>query len=147
MMQMAMCFARQLLVVADQSNNAYIASGSNANPFIVGTDTLALTGGGDVFVAKYSCNGDFSTAINKQSNEESTSIFPNPSSGIFMLNFKNKTVGTKICVYDVLGNCLQNNVCQNDVRPIIDISSQPKGIYFLEIISDSVRVMKKIILQ
>lgn len=37
------------------SGNAYIEGDFDVNPFIVGSDTLTLTGAEDIFVAKYTC--------------------------------------------------------------------------------------------
>lgn len=72
------------------------------------------------------------------------SIYPNPTSGIFTVSLKNKTVETKICVYDVLGNCLWKKDCRNNVNLKIDLSCQSKGIYFMEIVSEGERAVKKI---
>ena len=43
-------------VVADVFGNAYIGGDFMVNPFWVGTTSLSLTGGEDVFVAKYVCD-------------------------------------------------------------------------------------------
>lgn len=129
---------------ADPFGNVYIGGAFHVNPFIVGTDTIPLTGQRNVFVAKYTCNNNI--AVNELSNEENISVYPNPSSGIFTINLQNKTSDTKICVYDVLGNCVLNKVYGKDASPKINLSNQPKGIYFLEIVSDEKRVVQKIIL-
>lgn len=99
-----------------------------------------------IFVAKLNPS-NIITQINKTAFGNSIEIFPNPSSGIFTIDLKNKTVSTKICVYDVLGSCLMNIDCRNNISPRIDLSRQPKGIYFIEIISDEVRSKNKIVLQ
>lgn len=75
------------------------------------------------------------------------SIFPNPSSGIFTINVKNTIVETKICVYDLLGNCVFNKVSNKSNKQEIDLTNQLKGIYFMEIISEEQRTVKKIIVQ
>ena len=79
-------------------------------------------------------------------NELEVGIFPNPSSGIYTLNLKSRTAATLICVTDALGNCLLNKVYQNERNPSIDLAGQPKGIYFLEVVSGDERVVKKIVL-
>ncbi len=133
-------------VSTDRFGNAYVGGEFHSNPFIIGTDTLPLTGVGNIFVAKYTCNNN-TVATNELSNEESISVFPNPSSGIFTINLKNKTVATKICVYDVMGNCLLNKDCRGKGSPTIDLSILPKEIYFMKIVFDGKSVMKKIVLQ
>lgn len=74
-------------------------------------------------------------------------IYPNPSSGIFTVNLKNKTAETKICVYDVLGNCVLDKISVKNSNQEIDLSNQAKGIYFMEIISDGEKEVQKIVLQ
>ena len=136
-------------VSADRFGNAYIGGWFGVNPFIVNTDTLPFTSTGlqNVFVGKfYSGNND--VALNVPVNTpQANTVFPNPSSGIFTVDFKNTTVATQICVYDVLGNCLWNKNCRNEENTKIDLSSQPKGIYFLEIVSDNKKSVNKIVLQ
>lgn len=133
-------------VSTDRFGNAYVGGEFHSNPFIIGTDTLPLTGVGNIFVAKYTCNNN-TVATNELSNEESISVFPNPSSGIFTINLKNKTVAIKICVYDVMGNCLLNKDCHGEGSPTIDLSGLPKEIYFMKIVFDGKSVMKKIVMQ
>lgn len=74
------------------------------------------------------------------------SIFPNPSSGIFTISLS-KAVAAKIWVHDVLGNCLLNKDCGNDLNQKIDLTGKSNGIYFLEIMSEGEKVVKKIVLE
>lgn len=74
-------------------------------------------------------------------------VYPNPSSGRFTVNLKDKTVETKICVYDVLGNCVFDKVSMKNSNEKIDLTNQPKGIYTLEIESAGESLIKKIVLQ
>ena len=87
------------------------------------------------------------TNIPNPRNDIEIEIYPNPSSGIFTINLKNKTVESKICVYDVLGNCVLDKVSVKNSSQEIDLSGQPKGIYFMEIVSGGERAVKKIILE
>lgn len=134
-------------VSADLLGNAYVGSDFAINSFIVGIDTLQLTSLRNVFVAKYFCDGNLPTAINELINKESVFVHPNPSSGIFEFNLKNKTDGTKICVYDMLGKSVYDKVSMKNNNKEIDLSSQPKGVYFMEILSPNERIIKKIVLQ
>ena len=82
-------------------------------------------------------------------------VSPNPSAGIFSVNFNKKNTNAKICVYDVLGNCLLNKDCGKNTSPKIDgstslninLSSQPKGIYFVKMISENETQTRKIIVE
>lgn len=134
-------------VSVDSLGNAYVGSDFAINPFIVGIDTLQLTCLRNVFIAKYFCDDNLPTAINELINEEKLVVYPNPSSGIFTFNLEHITLGAKICVYDMLGNCVINNMSKKNSTQEIDLSKQPKGIYFMEIVSDRARDIKKIVLQ
>ena len=123
--------------------------------------SLAIQGDGKIVVAGYSQNSSVANfALARYNNNPLTGIvehalnkdievvlYPNPSSGIYNVSLNNKTIDTKIHVYDVFGNCLWRKDCRNDVSLKIDLSSQPKGIYFMEVVSDRERVMKRIVLQ
>lgn len=101
---------------------------------------LEFSGSGD-FIAHY---GTGTISITESDAEQLFSIFPNPSSGIFTL--QNLSAETNVCVYDVLGNCLLNKLFVKKTDQQIDLSTQPKGIYFIEMISEGERVVKKIVL-
>lgn len=127
-------------------------SGTNFNPSIAGIGTWPVTytytdENGCTDSATINITVDMSTGIGMNGSEEAMlEIYPNPTSGIFILKLKNKTAETKICVYDVLGKCVFDKVSKND-KEKIDLSGQPKGIYTLEIESDGKSDMKKIVLQ
>ncbi len=98
---------------------------------------------------------DYSTYLIKISENNTTGVeniskqnilvFPNPSTGIFTVILNKPT--SKICVFDVLGNCIMSKVANNNTNYELDLSGQSKGIYFMEILSDGERAMKKIVLQ
>ncbi len=99
----------------------------------------------DFAIARY--NVDVSVGMEEKKEISDERIFPNPSSGIFTINLKNKTAETKICVYDVLGNCVLENISVKNSNQEIDLSSQAKGTYFMKIISEGERDVQKIVLQ
>jgi len=74
-------------------------------------------------------------------------IYPNPSSGIFIVDLRNYQAGAKVTIHDVLGNCLLERNCRGKTSQEINLSCQPKGIYFIEIVSDRERAVKKIVLE
>ena len=66
-------------------------------------------------------------------NKAIVSIFPNPNHGKFNLIFSDKTMNdVSISIIDVLGNVVSEK-SYNSINNMIDISKQPKGIYFLKI--------------
>jgi uncharacterized delta-60 repeat protein len=144
-------------------DNTFGTGGIATTHIYVGDDVLsaAIQGDGKIVAAGYTAytdgpywevarfNNTVFTGIEEPSisDELDLKIFPNPSSRIISLSVKNKTAKTKIYVTDALGNCLLNKVCQNETNPTIDLVDQPKGIYFMEIVSDNERVVKKIVLE
>lgn len=54
-------------------------------------------------------------------------VFPNPSTGIFELNF-NQALNSKYSVIDNLGRTVLNGV-SNDTRIVLDLKNNPTGIY------------------
>ena len=82
-----------------------------------------------------------------QKNTETNSIinvYPNPNNGIFNLSFKNYNEYDLI-ISDVLGKIIYTNKIKNENEKI-DLSSQPKGIYIVKLISERNIFFRKIIL-
>jgi hypothetical protein len=77
------------------------------------------------------------------------SVYPNPSNGIFLVStlsgFESLT-GFKWSVMNIHGTTIMKG---NDQAGefTIDLSSHPKGIYYLKIISGNLQVVEKLILQ
>jgi len=90
-------------------------------------------------------NGSVSTAVEEITKAE-INIYPNPSLGIFTVDLRNCR-DAKICVYDVLGNCLLEKSCKGETSQEINLSSQPRGIYFVELLSGEERVVRKVAVQ
>ncbi len=128
-------------------------SGTNFNPSAAGLGTWTITytytnGSGCTDTATTNITVNLSTDVTTNAVKEANwEVYPNPTSGIFTLNIKTKTADTKICVYDVLGNCVYDKVSIKNCKVEIDLSNQPKGIYNMEIESQGESVMKKIVLQ
>lgn len=89
---------------------------------------------------------DVINGVSRISFDKSVDVFPNPSTGIFTINARSNQE-MQIYIYDLLGNCLMSNSCRSKEKPQIDLKNQSKGIYFMEILSDGERVVKKIVLQ
>ncbi|MES2566887.1 MAG: T9SS type A sorting domain-containing protein [Bacteroidota bacterium] len=73
------------------------------------------------------------------------SMYPNPSSGIISVSLEMSDV-TKVCVYDLLGNCVYDKKKKQDEQDI-NLSGLAKGVYLLELTSDKQKISKKIVLQ
>ena len=76
-------------------------------------------------------------------------IYPNPNNGSFTVainGISEQKINTKIIIYDVMGNIVKTMEMVNDPI-IIDISSQPKGMYFVKIENEQGIKVEKIIYQ
>ena len=118
--------------VVIQSDGKIVVAGWTSSGFVYNI-ALARYDGGTV-------------GIEENTEMNDVSIYPNPTSGIFTVNIRNCR-DAKICVYDVLGNCLLNKDCRNDVSSKINLSCQPRGIYFVELLSGENRVVRKVAVQ
>ncbi|MEA3443563.1 MAG: T9SS type A sorting domain-containing protein, partial [Bacteroidota bacterium] len=91
------------------------------------------------------------TSIEKEENPSSLLIYPNPSEGIVNLSWSiaNFTQEINIEVYNLLGEKIWNKSIQNQSeknKQEIDISQQPKGIYFIRITNKNINRVEKIVL-
>ncbi len=113
-----------------------------------GTHIYGMTrmGGVNDMGVVFSFNESF-TGISPTEEAPGITVFPNPSNGIFTLTLNNTTANIKISIYDILGNCLLNKDYRNTTSPQFDLSSQGKGVYFVEIASGNEREVKKIVIQ
>ena len=61
-------------------------------------------------------------------------IFPNPSEGLFNIDFNGQLVNSAmIRVYDLSGRMVYETILINGANVLIDISNKAKGTYFLEV--------------
>jgi hypothetical protein len=119
----------------------YIAGDFGINPFIVGSDTLILSGTENFFIAKYNCNGEPVTT-NEIQNQETIILFPNPTSSTFKITSTDKIETMKL--YNILGELLITEKI-NNTQSTINISQFSKGIYFVEIKTEKGIVRKKVV--
>jgi hypothetical protein len=131
-------------IASDAASNIYLTGiffgTCDFNP-TVGIFTLNAIGGGDIFTIKLEQNAN---DVSENFLGDHLSIFPNPSSGIFTI--EGEIIKAKIAVYDVIGKCVWSKEYRNETDPKIALGFQPKGIYFLEIMSEGQRTVKKIVI-
>ncbi|MBI3500510.1 MAG: T9SS type A sorting domain-containing protein [Bacteroidetes bacterium] len=91
------------------------------------------------------------TAVNEISLENGISVYPNPTSGKFQISNLPAQAGLKsqisnLEIYNVLGECIYKSLILNP-KSLIDLSSQPSGIYFLKVMAGKNSFDEKIIIQ
>ena len=123
-------------IVTDVFGNVYIGNDFMINPFIVGSDTLNLTGEEDVFVAKctFNCNVN---SINELNKRIKIIVYPNPffSETTFKTNeaLKNATLS----IYNTLGLEIRiiKNISGQEI--ILHRENLSSGLYYIRLTQDN----------
>lgn len=72
------------------------------------------------------------TSYNKEKSQ--IEIYPNPSSGVFTINNKLPNSNSLVSIYNSLGQLVLNSRIENNTSQIsFDLSSNPSGIYLIQI--------------
>ena len=130
--------------VAGQFNNTTTGDGDT---LALGSNTLLNDGNwAQIFVAKLNLLNS-PVSVNEIASDNLFELFPNPSSGMFNVQFRNSQSATMISVYNIFGKCLWSKDCRGENVQQIDLNNEAKGLYFMEIVSDGGRAVKKIVLQ
>ena len=87
-------------------------------------------------MAKLSTPSGISPILNNQS---AIYFFPNPSNGIFTLQAKSEELkGKNIEVFNVFGVCVLTEILHSTQDDkVIDLSSNPNGVYFYRVIKET----------
>ena len=131
-----------------------ISSGSN-NIYYVNTVDLVSTGGGPNLFPCTSINYNYSnapspgcsqtTGINVVKIEQTFSLFPNPSNGNFTINNPGELNAT-VKIYNSLGEEVFSQTL-NSKQETVNLSSLPKGIYFVQIAGSNNLFSQKIVVE
>lgn len=89
------------------------------------------------------------TGLPMKTKEMELNIYPNPSGGLFKVKFESPFSDKLIMtIKNVLGQAVYNKTYESfngSLNESIDLSKQPKGVYFIELIADKKRQVKKIV--
>ncbi|MES2593440.1 MAG: T9SS type A sorting domain-containing protein [Bacteroidota bacterium] len=111
--------------------------------------------GTNIFAGSYS-NGplyyrplsDITTGVEELNGNEEIGVYPNPSQGRFELTIKNTpSVNGNLEIVNVLGEKVQVVTNVNLANYSINISNQPKGVYFLNVNLNGKVYTKKIVVE
>ncbi|OFX48111.1 MAG: hypothetical protein A2X13_03005 [Bacteroidetes bacterium GWC2_33_15] len=115
-----------------------------------GTTLVIVTAEDETTTKNYSVNFTISTSVNELSLNNNINIYPNPSNGIFIISIEidNISYGS-IDIYNSTGSKvyiknLQNNT---DFVHTIDLSTMPKGMYFVKIIVNEKSFTNELIIE
>lgn len=73
-------------------------------------------------------------------------VYPEPFSGIVSVDLSD-CPDAKICLYYESGKCIKYQDCQNEKNAIFNLKNEPKGLYFMEIVSNGKKIVKKVDLE
>jgi hypothetical protein len=94
----------------------------------------------DIYIAKM---GN-ATGIEENADNLQVTLFPNPSNGIFHISSAEKELNVRIM--DTTGKTIRSEKMKG-TELTIDLSAQPKGLYFLQLMTDKKSVVKKVVLE
>lgn len=89
---------------------------------------------------------EISMSKDNESQGQAFSIHPNPSSGQFTLTLPTAAANSQLIIYDMLGQTVLRQTLSSK-QEIINLSSNPKGIYYIQVLSGGNVFVEKIILQ
>ncbi len=93
---------------------------------------------------------DTCVSINSNLNaqKETMIIYPNPSSGVFNIEFDNVENISRLVVYNTLGQIVKTVSTKQAIKTYkLDLSGNSKGLYFIGIEVDNTMVFKKVVLE
>lgn len=136
-------------IAIDDESNCYL-TGSFSRTLRLGENSLESNGNSDLFVAKI--KGDF-TNIGEQVivNESFLSVYPNPVGKRLFVEFEaEKQEGYLLQLADYSGRIVHEEFFENTQgvhTQILDMSRFAKGMYMLQLRSNSVNITKKLVVR
>ncbi len=96
------------------------------------------------FFRQYSLNNLTTTGIEHSSENNSVSIYPNPSNGLFTVELNNNQ-NSSITVFNTLGEKIIEEKLSNSITAF-DLSNIPRGVYFCQVKNEmAIRNIKLIV--
>jgi hypothetical protein len=84
------------------------------------------------------------TSIASHTTKNELSLYPNPSNGLFTIDLGEVNKKVSITIYNVVGKIISQHEYTNTNKPLIDISNQTNGSYFITIKTDNQTITKKV---
>ena len=147
----AYAYAVSNSITADENGNCYIIgeffgySMSNTVSFGSTILTSANINTDDIFIVKLGGN---TVSISENNLDNVINVFPNPTRGVFQMQIGNgqSAIGKeyKIEIYNVLGEIVLDLPITLSTNQPINLSSQPDGVYFLQLKTTDGIVTKKV---
>jgi hypothetical protein len=134
-------------IALDTSANAYITGSTSSIDFDTTSGAFQTINTGnsrDLFVVKLNMQPQLSVAETIKNN--SFSVFPNPSQGIYQILFENKnTTDALIEVYDLQGRLIFNQQVNNYNTIKLDLSNESSGVYLLKVKTSDIQQVLRLV--
>lgn len=118
-------------------NSTEVSHGELAIPLQKGLNTIQIS-------TAYDCQGVFEKSY---FNSEEIVVYPNPTNGKFSVIVGGRDVEAEVIIRDIRGASITNSIVdlQSDRQIDFDLESFPIGVYFIEVVSQTVKQTSKII--
>lgn len=93
------------------------------------------------------CSPAHTVGISTVNAENNFSVYPNPVSNIFSIQFQNEIQSAEIKVLNILGETIFSKQIGNTTKATLDITELSNGLYFLQILTNNKLFNHKIIKQ
>ncbi len=99
------------------------------------------------FMVGFSAEADLNDPVSEVARIE-FSVYPNPSNGVFYLRIEDySSESFQVKVVDLIGNELTSRTVSPNEEVIFDLSTAPKGIYFVKITRGQDQIVKRLVIQ
>ena len=116
--------------------------GINTYPFsVIVTDTNGCKASDTILVIKGN------VGLKELAKNSKITVYPNPTKGIFKITTTEINKDFQIKVYNIKGQEIQNRLIHQKENIVLDLSSKPKGIYFIRFWNARFVWVKKVVLQ
>ncbi len=119
----------------------------------MGTATIKVKGMNDcgegVFSDELEVMCDICEGVDERTLENSLQIYPNPTTGVFTVEFSQGTGQTDIRIMNILGEFVyENNLEVLSITKVsVDLSNLTKGVYFAKVKSGDAEIVRKVVVK
>jgi hypothetical protein len=104
----------------------------------------------DIFLCKISNTEQATSVPELITVKNEVNVYPSPTHGLFNINFEPLTSNVRITIINSAGQRIYsetNQKANGSYNKVFDLSSLPKGIYFVEVNNGAEKTVKKIVLE
>jgi len=103
--------------------------------------------GNNLYIDNVSVGSETVNIESSMDQQQYFEVYPNPSSGLFSLTFSDVDSDIQIKIYNSLGKLiLLRNYDHDASAQVLNLSSQPKGLYFVHFLADEIQEVRKLVI-